>query len=160
MDIGADLGGLTIAPGSHKWGPLHDDDAPPLYEIPQGRIDDSAWRRSDYKVGDVLIFHNLVVHAALDNVSEMLRLSIDVRAVPASSPQPIVGRVVDFLDETLTVDTRNGVRRVQMNGDTYVRGIGNARLRREEWDTVLRSGNEIIAALDDDGAPTVVRSGV
>jgi len=80
--------------------------------------------------------------------------------VPASSPQPIVGRVVDFLDETLTVDTRNGVRRVQMNGDTYVRGIGNARLRREEWDTVLRSGNEIIAALDDDGAPTVVRSGV
>jgi hypothetical protein len=161
MDIDSSLGGLTIAPGTHKRGPLHDDNAPPSYEIPGGTIADSEWRRSDYHVGDVLIFHHMVVHAALDNGSDKLRLSIDVRAVPASSPQPIMGQVTAFADQLLHVQTTDGSEAcVRLNDETFVRGIGNARLKQDEWTSVLYPGNRILVAVDGSGNPAVVRSAV
>jgi hypothetical protein len=161
MDIDSSLGGLAIAPGTHKRGPLHNDDAPPTYDIPSGAIADSQWRRSDYRAGDVLMFHNLVAHAALDNVSDKLRLSIDVRAVPAPSPQPIIGKVTAFADQLVHVQTTDGsVTRVPLSNETYVRGIGNARLQRDEWASVLYPGNQIVVAVDGSGDPIVVRSAV
>jgi len=161
MDIDSSLGGLTIAPGTHKRGTLHNDDAPPNYDIPSGAIADSEWRRSDYRVGDVLIFHHMVAHAALDNVSDKLRLSIDVRAVPTSSPQPIIGHVTTFADHLLRVQTsEDSEARIRLNDDTYVRGIGNARLKQDEWTSVLYPGNEVIVAVDGSGEPVVVRSAV
>jgi len=161
MDIDTSLGGLAIAPGTHKRGPLHNDGAPPNYDIPSSAIADTDWRRSDYRVGDVLIFHNLVAHAALDNVSDKLRLSIDVRAVPASSPQPIMGQVTAFADPLLHVQTVEGLDTcVRLNDKTYVRGIGNAKLKPDEWTSVLFPGNQILVAVDGSGNPTVVRSAV
>jgi hypothetical protein len=161
MDIDSSLGGLAIAPGTHKKGPLHNDDAPPTYDIPSSAIADSEWRRSDYRVGDVLMFHNLVAHAALDNVSDKLRLSIDVRAVPASSPQPIIGQVTAFADPLLHVQTTDGSETdVRLNNKTYVRGIGNARLKQDEWTSVLYPGNQVVVAVDGSGSPLVVRSAV
>jgi len=161
MDIDSILGGLTIAPGTHKRGPLHNDDAPPTYDIPRDAIADSEWRRSDYHVGDVLIFHHLVAHAALDNLSDKLRLSIDVRAVPASSPQPIIGEVTAFDDHLLHLQRSDDSEAcVRLNDETYVRGIGNARLKQDEWTSVLYPGNQVIVAVDGSGDPTVVRSAV
>jgi hypothetical protein len=45
------------------------------------------WLTTDYHPGDVLIFHNLTLHWALPNTSDRVRLSIDTRAQPATTPR-------------------------------------------------------------------------
>ena len=44
------------------------------------------WVVSDYEIGDVMIFHSLVVHRALPNLTDRLRQSIDVRYQRLSEP--------------------------------------------------------------------------
>ena len=45
-----------------------------------------AWRASDMKAGDVLLFNALTVHAGRANLSDRMRLSIDLRYQPLSEP--------------------------------------------------------------------------
>ena len=77
------LGGLAVAPGSHRRG---------LVEVPDGTIyfetaGDVEWRFSPMRCGDVLLFHSLTVHQARDNRSRgRLRLSCDFRYQGRSKP--------------------------------------------------------------------------
>lgn len=48
--------------------------------------DDPRWATADYEVGDVLLFHNLTVHAALPNTTDEMRLSLDTRYQAVSEP--------------------------------------------------------------------------
>jgi hypothetical protein len=48
---------------------------------------DPPWLTTDYHPGDVLFFHNLTLHWALPNTSDRVRLSIDTRAQPATTPR-------------------------------------------------------------------------
>ena len=83
-------GSLAVLPGTHVHGmyPVYrslgagghriDTDA----ECPQ-----IAWHGSDFKAGDVLLFHSLTVHKALPNLTEdTIRLSLDYRYQPLSEP--------------------------------------------------------------------------
>jgi hypothetical protein len=80
MDIPRELGGLCVRPGSQSRGLVRPSVIDP---------NDPAWATTDYRAGDVLVFHCLTVHAALPNRTDHLRLSGEARwqladdAVPA-----------------------------------------------------------------------------
>lgn len=79
MDIPAQLGGLAVQPGSHLGPPRR----PHVLEPRQ-----PGWASTDYRQGDVLIFHCLTAHAALPNRSGALRISGDFRWQRADRPAP------------------------------------------------------------------------
>jgi Phytanoyl-CoA dioxygenase (PhyH) len=64
------LGGLALLPGSHLGPPLRPRILP---------ADEPRWATTDYRAGDVLLFHCLTSHAALPNHSDRLRVSADFR---------------------------------------------------------------------------------
>ncbi|MFE5327298.1 phytanoyl-CoA dioxygenase family protein [Embleya sp. NPDC056575] len=70
MDIPRELGGLALMPGSHT-GP------PQRLRLLAG--DDRGWVTTDYRLGDVVVFHCLTAHAALPNRTNRLRRSADFR---------------------------------------------------------------------------------
>jgi len=87
LDCPAQLGGLAVVPGSHRWPILptraadgaggHGIDAHP----------DWVWAVGELSVGDVLCFHSHTVHQGRPNLTgDRLRLSCDFRYQPASLP--------------------------------------------------------------------------
>jgi 1-deoxypentalenic acid 11beta-hydroxylase len=94
MDIDEEVGGLAIAPGVHKQGLFNHTEADHVYSyvfkgrkqmgIPLESVP-RPWLTTDYHPGDVLVFHNLMVHWALPNRSDRIRLSIDNRCQPINA---------------------------------------------------------------------------
>jgi hypothetical protein len=80
MDIPAQLGGLAVLPGSHL--------GPPPLRPRLLRADEPRWATTDYRPGDVLLFHCLTSHAALPNHADRLRISTDVRWQAADQTAP------------------------------------------------------------------------
>jgi putative sterol carrier protein len=80
VDCPAELGGLAILTGSQNHGIV----------ARLGQVDpaDDAWAGTDYRVGDVLVFHCLTAHGALPNRTTALRLSVDYRWQSAGTPLP------------------------------------------------------------------------
>jgi len=87
-DVSRALGGLMVDAGSHAGGPYE-------YHLSLGAggmgIDPAAlpdrWHTTDYRTGDVLLFHSHMVHRALPNLSaDRLRLSVDYRYQGCSQP--------------------------------------------------------------------------
>jgi ectoine hydroxylase-related dioxygenase (phytanoyl-CoA dioxygenase family) len=81
-DCPRELGGLAVWAASHHRGVIDHGFVPGVggLGIPDERIPDVAWLSTDYRIGDVLVFHSLTVHAALANRStDRLRLSADFR---------------------------------------------------------------------------------
>ena len=85
MEIDANLGGLEIAPGSHKKGILvHPGTLASSTEEAKKReaglaAEDFEWVSSDYQPGDAVIFTSLTVHRGSPNQSDRIRLSCDFR---------------------------------------------------------------------------------
>lgn len=79
MDVPVALGGLAVRPGGHQDRPRRPR---PLAGTERG------WATTDYRAGDVLIFHCLTPHAALPNVAHQLRLSADFRWQQPGCPAP------------------------------------------------------------------------
>jgi Phytanoyl-CoA dioxygenase (PhyH) len=79
MDIPAQLGGLAVLPGSHLGPPMR----PRLL-----RADERGWATTDYRPGDVLLFHCLTSHAALPNHTDQVRISADFRWQASDQPAP------------------------------------------------------------------------
>jgi hypothetical protein len=78
-DIRFSLGGLAVRPGSHLGPPLR-----PRVLRPRER----GWATTDYRAGDVIVFHCLTSHAALPNRERTLRLSGDFRWQCPDQPVP------------------------------------------------------------------------
>ena len=75
-DCPRELGGLAIAPESHKRGLRDVRDR----TITVAALDDSEWRWSPMRSGDVLLFHSLTIHRARDNDRlDQIRFSSDFR---------------------------------------------------------------------------------
>jgi len=79
MDISPQLGGLAVLPGSHLGPPLR----PRLL-----RADEAGWATTEFRPGDVLLFHCLTAHAALPNHADRVRISADFRWQAADQPAP------------------------------------------------------------------------
>lgn len=93
MHIDEKVGGLVIAAGSHKHGLREHVERDDVFSyVLKGRKQkgvalgdiDGPWLTTAYRPGDVLIFHHLLLHWALPNTSDRVRLSIDTRAQPAT----------------------------------------------------------------------------
>ena len=78
-DVPAALGGLAVRPGGHRDRPRRPR---PLAGTERG------WATTDYRAGDVIIFHCLTPHAAMPNTTHGLRLSADFRWQWPGCPAP------------------------------------------------------------------------
>jgi hypothetical protein len=86
-DCPRELGGLAVWPGSRHRGIIDHGFVPGVggLGIPAHRLLDVTWLSTDYRIGDVLVFHSLTVHGALPNRTEdRLRISADFRYQRAS----------------------------------------------------------------------------
>ena len=89
MAIDATVGGLAVAPGSHRLGLLRS--AGTVASSASRRpatgygLDAAAlsWATSDFVPGSTVIFHNRTAHRGLPNHSDRIRLSCDFRYQPA-----------------------------------------------------------------------------
>lgn len=79
MDIPPQLGGLAVLPGSHLGPPTR----PRLLAA-----DAHGWATTEYRPGDVLLFHCLTAHAALPNHADQVRISADFRWQAADQAAP------------------------------------------------------------------------
>ena len=79
MNITAQLGGMAVLPGSHLGPPSR----PWLLQA-----DEPGWATTDYRPGDVLLFHCLTAQAALPNHADSLRISADFGWQAADQPAP------------------------------------------------------------------------
>jgi len=87
-DCPRELGGLCLLPGTHKSGvyeyyPAYGTGGMTVHE------DDikGQWLTTDFKAGDVLVFHSLNLHRSLPNVTpDRLRFSADFRYQAGSKP--------------------------------------------------------------------------
>ena len=96
MNIEREVGGLTLAARSHQSGLLEHVEHETAYSyifrgrkqrgVPLERIA-QGWLTTDYRPGDLLIFHSLMIHRALPNTSDRIRLSLDARYQPVSEPR-------------------------------------------------------------------------
>lgn len=78
-DVPRTLGGLALAPGSQHRATVRPR---PLTHMEKG------WVSTDYKAGDVLVFHCLTTHAALPNRERRMRFSAEFRWQLADQPAP------------------------------------------------------------------------
>jgi hypothetical protein len=78
-EVPATLGGLAVRPGGHRDRPRH----PRLLDGSE-----PGWASTDYRPGDVVVFHCLTPHAALPNTAPQLRLSADFRWQEPGWPAP------------------------------------------------------------------------
>jgi len=157
-DVKMDRGSFAVAPGTHKQGSLHDttlkNNAIPPDSIPAG-----AWRSSDFRVGDVLIFNYLTAHAALPNPSNEIRMSLDVRAIPAWAPQPVIGAVEDVNGTDVAIRTEEDkLVTVHVTDDTLIRDMNPwPRIPKNELRKIAFPGAHVMAMAREDGTVTVLR---
>ncbi len=78
-DVPTSLGGLAIKTGSHHRSGVR---YRPLTKLEAG------WVTTDYRPGDVLVFHCLTTHAALPNRSDRMRFSAEYRWQLGDQPAP------------------------------------------------------------------------
>jgi hypothetical protein len=99
-DVPIARGGLAVKTGSHhtsrvRYRPLDDLEA--------------GWVTTDYRPGDVLVFHCLTTHAALPNRSDGLRFSAEYRWQLGDQPAPrrlVIGRQGQEIGSRLFGSTR------------------------------------------------------
>lgn len=157
-DVDMGNGSFAVAPGTHKRGILHDTSVEGN-AIPPGTIPEDAWRSADFRVGDVLIFNYLTAHTALPNPSDEIRLSLDVRAIPAWAPQPVIGEVdsVDGTDVTIRTEDDELVT-VHVGDDTLIRDMNPwPRIPKSELERIAYPGAHVMAMAREDRSVTVLR---
>ena len=93
-DCPIQCGGLVYLEGSHHVAPEQLDELRPVTDRPDdhrpvshdlglaARVLGGRWLWTDYEAGDVVVHSPHLVHASLDNVSDVMRLSADLRFHP------------------------------------------------------------------------------
>ncbi|MGD9960809.1 phytanoyl-CoA dioxygenase family protein [Nocardioides sp.] len=155
VEITPELGGIEIAVGQHTRGHLHPIPGLPHPYIPSGSLPADSWARATYRPGDVLVIDQMTPHRGLPNSSDRLRLSIDIRVLPASTPPPAIGIVVRITATSLTLRTQDGTEVCLLHDEaTIVRGENARQTAPAEITDYL--GKPAIVA-HEDGRATLVR---
>jgi hypothetical protein len=157
-NVNMDRGSFAVAPGTHKRGSLHDTTRP-NNAIPPDSIPAEAWRSADFRVGDVLIFNYLTAHAALPNPSNEIRLSLDVRAIPAWAPQPVIGTVEKVDGGNVLIRTEGDeLVTVHVTDNTLIRDMNPwPRIPKNEMEKIAYVGAHVMAMTRKDGTVAVLR---
>lgn len=155
MDMDENMGGLTFAPGKHKFS-FHNIDNPPLFKIPRDAIPDDSWSRADYRVGDVVIMNGMMPHSGIVNHSEHVRLSMDLRCQLSADSRPIAGQLTNIKETMFELVDDHGVSRVfKLRPDTFLRtaeGVDNDFLRRRPLTAMFREGSRVVVSAKDGDA--------
>jgi phytanoyl-CoA hydroxylase len=85
IDVPEERGCLQVLPGSHRYG-LVEHGAGAGNRVPAERFPPGEARPLPVKAGDVILFHNYVLHAAVPNVSDAIRWSMDLRWQDPAKP--------------------------------------------------------------------------
>lgn len=156
-EIDADIGGLMLAEGMAaeqvSFHPKSEggSNAPiALEDIPA-----DSWRRTTYQAGDVLLMNLWTPHTGLANRSDRFRLSMDHRVMAKGDKCPLVGIVEDISENHVVVRNAQGVRRLSIDPDTYVRNTMGQKLNGTEITDFHTVGSEVIVAFDGDRASVV-----
>ena len=161
MQIDAEIGGLAVAPGSHRMGVLESagNVASSTKDVrDEGYGLDSSdlpWATTEYVPGSAVVFSNFTAHRGLPNRSDRIRLSCDFRYQAAGDSAswlahtlgPDVRRTAQQIDETLasralyvttraTPDVLGDVRRQMM----------------EERSTTLARAQELVREMQSPGS--------
>ncbi len=158
MDIGLQSGTFAVLKGSHKRGNLHPLDVP-LNSIDPADTPVGDWRASEYRVGDVLVFDRMTVHAGLPNPSDQIRMSLDIRVSPEWAPQPVIGEVqaVDGTDVTIRTEDGEDVT-VHISDDTFIRDMDPyPRVPTSQLQRIAYPGAHVIAMAGTDLRASVLR---
>jgi hypothetical protein len=120
-------GGLTLAEGLHK--PRMNDFPRPPEGIGQDVVPPDAWRRTEFRPGDLVVFSLETPHSGLANRSDRyFRLSMDIRGMRQSDNIPTIGTVAAVDSNAVTVADDNGKQHTfRLNEDTFCR-IARGRL--------------------------------
>lgn len=84
VDCPVGRGGLSVLAGSHRRGFVRPEPGNSIF-LPSV-VDEDGWVTTDYRVGDVVLFHGWTIHAGLPNRSSSLRLSLDCRYQSVEEP--------------------------------------------------------------------------
>jgi len=150
-------GGLAVVEGFHRPQP-EDFERPGGAPIPESVVPAEAWRRTDYRPGDILIFDMDLPHSGLANYSDhFFRLSLDIRFVPASGNVPTVGKVSAVDDGSVTVTDEAGEsRRFVLDADTWCRNYDSLKIPLEKIPAFLAVGSPVVVA-SEAGRAKVIR---
>lgn len=86
-DIPREMGGLRVLSRSHRLGFRRVRSRRGTGGVGVDvRNDDPRWVTTDYRAGDVLLFHSLTVHGSRPNMTDRLRLSVDFRYQRVDDP--------------------------------------------------------------------------
>jgi hypothetical protein len=155
------MGGLAVAEGMNAHGYLHDLAQPPQFPIPADAISAESWCRADvYRPGDAVIFAGTTPHSGLPNESDRVRISMDLRFVPASEPQPLYGAIGTVTPAAVTIVTDGGGDvTVSLTDETVIYSLGRERITRHEFASGegLPKGTRVMV-VSRDGAASVIRT--
>jgi hypothetical protein len=120
-------GGLALAEGLHK--PQMNDFPRPPSGIGQDVVPADAWRRAEFRPGDLVVFSLETPHSGLANRSDRyFRLSMDIRGMRKSDNTPLIGTVAAIDANAIAVADDSGKRHTfRLNEDTFCR-IARGRL--------------------------------
>jgi ectoine hydroxylase-related dioxygenase (phytanoyl-CoA dioxygenase family) len=152
-------GTFALAPGTHKRGVMHDPDHP-TYKIPDGAISPDEWRSAAYRVGDVVIFRDDTAHTALPNLSNEIRLSMDIRVGSSKAPQPVAGTVerVEGADVAIRDDDTGELVTVHITDETFIRDMNpQPRVPISELERIAYPGARVLAMAGEDRIAKVLR---
>lgn len=96
VDCPVARGGLSMLPGSHRQGlfPLEFSlGAGNRQAVVPESLKQRTWVGGHYQPGDVLIFHSLLLHRSLPNLTDRMRLSVDFRY--QSVHEPMTGQCLN-----------------------------------------------------------------
>jgi hypothetical protein len=160
MRIDPEVGGLTLMPGVHKKGLVHNLAKPPTFPIPARELPEDGWATTTYEPGDVLVIHPHMPHVGLGNSSDRVRFSIDTRIQSAAHPCVLLGDIVATTAGSVTLRTAQGDRRIAVTEDTYIRTGENrgARIPLAQFEANAPSGLRVVAAIDGDKATMIRRA--
>ena len=151
-DIDAQVGGLAVAEGLHKLACLHRKDGDKIVPIELASVPHDAWRRANYRLGDVLLMSRRTPHSGLSNHSDRFRLSLDTRVLPhgGSFPfeprLPYIGTLTSITADRIVVRDADGEHVLRLDETSYLRGLQGNRLRGDEISGVYQPGCEVIVA--------------
>lgn len=154
MDVS--VGGLAVTEACHQTGYLHDLQNPPRFQIPKGAVPDEVWRHpGTYEPGDIVVFDTFTPHSGLPNRSDRFRLSMDLRVLGKSQPQPVVGNVVEISADSVVIEDAAGRHRLRLTSESYLRGHRGARFPRDEATDLFPLGSKVMASHVGDAAVLV-----
>ncbi|MGO8858232.1 MAG: phytanoyl-CoA dioxygenase family protein [Steroidobacteraceae bacterium] len=147
-EIDADVGGIAVAEGLHHGPCLHEKAGIEIPPIRESRISWTAWRRTTYRPGDVLLMDLHTPHSGIGNHSDRFRLSIDTRIMPSSGKVPYVGRLTAISRDGVTVRDAAGDHALALDERSYCRGQMGNRLIGEAVLAGFAPGSDVIIAAD------------